>query len=276
MLNYGKDNEIYITNDDDYTHAIILNTGMPKLFIPKENVLGLACEPPHFLGLTQDFINYAEKYIGKYFIGLKGNLPAPFIEHYSYMWHCTPLTYIPVKTQKMSIIFSNKTQAPGHKYRHILINEILKTKLPIDIYGRGCTGYSMNDSRIKGPFTDDKIAYDSYKYHIAIENFETNDYISEKLTNALLYGCIPIYYGAKNCDKYFNNCKNETDSVSEPFDKSAVDIILKLTGNVSEDMQLLKRICEMPDTNDNKCIERMDVNKVKKQISLLHNIKRLF
>ena len=33
MDNYGVDKDIYITNDDDYTHVIILNTAMPE--IPK-------------------------------------------------------------------------------------------------------------------------------------------------------------------------------------------------------------------------------------------------
>jgi hypothetical protein len=31
MFNYGEDKEIYITNGDDYTHVIILNTAMPQL-----------------------------------------------------------------------------------------------------------------------------------------------------------------------------------------------------------------------------------------------------
>ena len=76
ILNYisnsnsnGNNNNIFITTEDDYTHAIILNTAMPLLTIPKEKVIGFAFEPPAFLGLTQEFINYAEKHIGKYFIG---------------------------------------------------------------------------------------------------------------------------------------------------------------------------------------------------------------
>ena len=66
---------IEFTNDDDYTHAIIINTAMPLLNIPKENVIGLAFEPPYFLGVNQRFIDYANKYIGTYYIGEKNNLP---------------------------------------------------------------------------------------------------------------------------------------------------------------------------------------------------------
>ena len=66
---YGKDNKVYFTDDDDYTHAIIINTIMPELTIPKENVIGLAFEPLAFLDLTDKFIDYAVKNIGKYYKG---------------------------------------------------------------------------------------------------------------------------------------------------------------------------------------------------------------
>ena len=35
---YGDNRQVVITDDDDYTHAIILNTIMPDLKIQKENV----------------------------------------------------------------------------------------------------------------------------------------------------------------------------------------------------------------------------------------------
>jgi hypothetical protein len=106
---YGKDKKIYITVDNDYTHVIILNTAMPTIKnIPKQNVIGLAFEPPYFLRLTQKFIDYAQKYINKYFIGDKGNLPLPFTEGFGYMWHIPPLDILPIKNKCMSIMVSQK------------------------------------------------------------------------------------------------------------------------------------------------------------------------
>ena len=32
---YGKDKKIYITDNEDYTHAIIINTMMPELRVSK-------------------------------------------------------------------------------------------------------------------------------------------------------------------------------------------------------------------------------------------------
>lgn len=107
---YGENKKIFLTTEDDYTHAIILNTVMPNLSIPKENVIGLAFEPIEFLGLSEIFIKYAKKHIGKYLIGSKKNLPEPFIEHFTFMWHNNPRKEIILKPSKniMSIVVSEK------------------------------------------------------------------------------------------------------------------------------------------------------------------------
>ena len=64
---YGENKKIYITNGDDFTHIIIINTAMPSIpsHIPKENVIGLSFEPNVYLGLTTRFISYAKEKIGK-------------------------------------------------------------------------------------------------------------------------------------------------------------------------------------------------------------------
>ena len=49
---------------------------MPRIpaHIPKKNVIGLAYEPIFYLGLTEQFIEYAKANIGTYYIGDKGVL----------------------------------------------------------------------------------------------------------------------------------------------------------------------------------------------------------
>ena len=42
-----------------------------------------------------------------------------------------------------------------------------------------------------------------YKYSIALENCKKDNYITEKFTDCILCGTIPIYYGAKNVGDYF-------------------------------------------------------------------------
>lgn len=248
-------NTFTISDNDDYTHVIILNTAMPNIsHIPKKNVIGFAFEPPYYLGLSTTFVEYAQKWIGKYFIGDKYDLPSPFMEHYSFMFHCTPLSYIPLKQNIMSIIISNKQSAPGHKYRHHMVKAILNTKLPIDIYGNGCILYqNMGDSRIKGKF-DHYEPYLSYSFHITIENFQTNRYFSEKIINPLLCSTIPIYLGCNHIEEYFP------------------DITIPLSGNIKDDMVLIHNIF----LNPSKYKKNIDLSSVKKSTNLLLNLGDIF
>ena len=254
MSNYGRDKEIEITDNDDYSHVFILNTAMPKLKdnFPKENVVGLAFEPLIFLGLSHEFINYAERNIGKYFIGDKKMLPSVFTEHFSYMWNCTPCRSIPDKSKKMSIMISEKGNTFGHKYRHMLVSNILKEGLPVDIYGRGCKYYNINDDRLKGEFTELE-PYQDYEFHICIENVESNHYFSEKIINPLLNGTTPLYLGCVNIENYFGK-------------------ILTLSKNEGEDVELIKNILINP--QDYK--KEIDLEKVKDTVYLYRNLDSIF
>jgi len=254
---YGPDKKIYITNDDDYTHAVIMNTAMPilKNDIPKENIIGLAFEPIYFLGITAEFVEYAKKYISRYFIGDKKNLPSPFVEHTAYMWHTVPLKVEPSKNKLISIMISEKGFAPGHKYRYELVNAILQSNLPIDIYGRGCANFQnlQGNPRLKGEFND-KEPYEDYHFHICIENFQCNEYFSEKIINPLLCSSMPIYLGCNNIKNYFD------------------EEVICLTGDLSKDMGLLVDIVKEP----MKYYKKIDVEKIKDKTNFLRNVSKIF
>jgi len=224
---YNK--EYVFTTEEDYTHALILNTVMPKLNIKKENVIGYAQEPLPYLNLSYEFVEYAKENINAYLIGDATGLPKPFIEHHGYMGHLPyPRTIREKKTKFCSIIFSKKYYLYGHKYRHMLVSAILKTNLPIDIYGRGTSLYNtMSDIRIKGEFKEAE-PYEDYRYHIAIENIQHPDYMSEKIINPLLYETNVIYWGAKNINKILK--------------KQPIHI---LKGELEHDMNMIKVIYKM-------------------------------
>jgi hypothetical protein len=44
----------------------------------------------------------------------------------------------------------------------------------------------------------------NYRYHVAIENSTVNHYWTEKLSDAFLAGCHPIYHGCPNITDYFS------------------------------------------------------------------------
>jgi hypothetical protein len=247
--------------------------------IPKEHVIGLAYEPPFFLGLSVEFIEYAQKYIGKYYIGNKYDLPEPFTESNAYVAYHSPLTYLPTKRNTMSIMVSTKNMAPGHKYRHFLVQRILSMNLPIDIYGRGCEYYKhmnanananelkmnmeMNmlsyvpqnkiDSRIKGDFVDIE-PYESYDFHIAIENFKTPHYFSEKIINPLLCSSTPVYWGCENITSYFP------------------DNVIVLSGNIDADIVMIENILRNPSQYKSK----IDVDTIKNKVNLLKHLDTVF
>lgn len=90
--------------------------------------------------------------------------------------------------KKPSLILSHKKDYYGQILRHMVAAENLT-----DNFG----------------FNFKKLAYKlealkNYKYHICIENFSNNSYFSEKLIDCFATGTIPIYWGCKSIDKYFN------------------------------------------------------------------------
>jgi hypothetical protein len=247
--NYKK--KYSFTVNDDYTHAILINTTMPELNIPKNNVVGIAFEPPAFLKINDNYKKYAKEHIGTYLIGSNDNLEGPFKNGFGYQWHSPYKDKLPLKNKKMSIMISDKLNAPGHKYRHMLVHEILKTHLDIDILGRGCKYYNNSDSRLKGQFTENEIV-ENYEYHICIENYVTNDYFSEKIMDPLLSNTVPIYLGCKNIDNYFGG------------------MVIKLTGNIYTDMKIITKLAE------NSVANNIDIEKVEEVINIKNLIETYF
>jgi hypothetical protein len=227
-INNPYSDKIDFTYGDDFTHALLLNETMVDIDLPKENILGLAFEPPQFLHLTNEYMRWVQEKMSHYYLGI--NLNDTFINHYTFMWHhwFRDINHTPNKVNLMSIVFSNKKSAPGHKYRWDLVKRILESNLPIDIWGYGCDELGISDSRIKGPFEYNE-PYKDYKYSICIENHQLDDYITEKFNDCLIDKTIPIYLGARRANHYFN------------------DSFITLTGDIDKDMSLLTDICKKPD-----------------------------
>jgi hypothetical protein len=260
MDNYGPDKHLYITLNQTYTHAILLNcpiVPISNMSVPPERVLGLAFEPIPYLRLSYDFIHFAEKYVGLYYIGhIHPNLTSAFFkEHHGFMWHVSRPQIPPTleekyyksetnKRNKISIIVSHKMKAPGNAYRHKLASFILVNNLPIDIWGNGTASHSArfpNHANIKGAFKD-KEPYESYSLSICIENYRHPHYFSEKISNCLVYNTTPIYLGCIEIDAYFPGQ------------------VIHLTGDIKRDAKILVDISKNPslytreinhDENDN-------------------------
>lgn len=242
-LNYNIKYKFTINND--YTHAIIFNTFMKNLNIPKKNIIGLAQEPNIFLNLNNNFLNYCEKNVNKYYIGniIYNNniLKYPFIEQQSYLF--SQLKFIKYKNKIfnknkiINFVYSNKNnnnKKTLYNYRHILGNEIMKNNLNVDIYGSSTINLKKiykNNNNIKYPFEwkDIDLIYSDYKFSIVIENSINPEYFTEKIIIPLLCGCIPIYIGCSNINKYFGK------------------YVIHLNGNINNDINIIKDILDNPD-----------------------------
>jgi hypothetical protein len=132
----------------------------------------------------------------------------------------------------------------------------LNSNLPIDIYGRICTYLSNNnikDSRVKGEFHEYE-PYENYQFHICIENFRTNAYISEKVINPLMTNTVPIYLGCTKIEEHFG------------------DNVIKMSGNLNQDIMLINDIVIHPE----KYQKNIDLECIKSKTSLIQNIKEIF
>jgi hypothetical protein len=68
----------------------------------------------------------------------------------------------------------------------------------LDLYGRG----DFSGSHYKGEIADKWDGLADYRYSLAIENYSGPNYFSEKITDALLAWCMPIYWGCTNLSDY--------------------------------------------------------------------------
>jgi hypothetical protein len=53
-------------------------------------------------------------------------------------------------------------------------------------------------------FVNNSALYSNYKYCLTMENKASKGYMTEKLLNAFMGGCLPIYYGTRGVLEIFN------------------------------------------------------------------------
>lgn len=110
------------------------------------------------------------------------------------------LTY-PRKNKLISCIVSNK-----HSHRRKYIQDLFKYNPNIDMYGRGHDASHYGDS-YKGELNyNGKCKFQGlvdYAYSIVLENSAQKNYWTEKLADAYLAWCVPIYWGCPNIDDFF-------------------------------------------------------------------------
>lgn len=99
---------------------------------------------------------------------------------------------VPKKTKLCSVITSNKTMTREHRARLAFVERLQREfNGLIDFYGRGINEIDDKDQALA-----------EYRFHIALENSRASHYFTEKLSDPILRGCYPMYFGAPNLADY--------------------------------------------------------------------------
>ena len=116
------------------------------------------------------------------------------------------------KSKLVSMLYSHKSQASGHRLRHQIVRQL---KTHVDLFGSGAGK----------PFDRKEDILKPYMFTIVIENSKSDYYFSEKLLDAMSLGVIPIYWGANKINEFFDINGIITFNTVEELN----DILSKLT-----------------------------------------------
>lgn len=194
-----KDNLHFVT-DDSYEWLVVFNDKKDfDIRVPKEKVIGFIQEPP-----DHDFF---DRNIGSYCgvvytctepeaYGIEGNLlgfPAGMFYHMDgdIEEYLQPIE----KTKTLSMITSG-IRGGFYEHRQNIARIIAGTGIG-DVYGRG-----LRHRGVKGELGNKAFGLLPYKFTVCMENGIWDDYISDKIIDAALCSCIPIYVGARNIKKH--------------------------------------------------------------------------
>ncbi len=116
------------------------------------------------------------------------------------------------KTGFCSFLYSNSFSVCAEPVREEFF-ELLSQYKKVDSGGPFQNNIGRTIPRDKDYYYDNAIQWHSkYKFCIAFENSAKQDYVTEKILNALIANTVPIYWGAPNVGEYFNtkrfiNCR---------------------------------------------------------------------
>jgi hypothetical protein len=110
-------------------------------------------------------------------------------------------TLHPAKKFAASFITSSKDGLPGHIFRQQVFSRLPEVigscSLPIQKH-RSCYPAGHLSEVDRGRF------FTEFQYHIAAENCQFNNWMTEKLFDCFMARTIPIYWGCPNLGEYFN------------------------------------------------------------------------
>ena len=171
--------------------------------VPQERIIYLVREPPLEYELDKTIAKYkkAESTCG-YVSGPDQYASTP--DYMPAIWyHANSFRELeqmgpPPKNSTCCWITSGIDRSANHRQRLAFLKLLRDQGLEFDLYGRRLPGWAKGYGSVKNKWN----VMAPYYYNLAIENYAENEwYVSEKLWDALLAWCLPIYYGGPAADK---------------------------------------------------------------------------
>jgi hypothetical protein len=161
---------------------------------------------------------------------------------------------VPLKTECLSVICSNKIDTPGQELRFNFVKALK------DHFGDRLHWYGNGVMPIENKWQ----ALEPYKYSIAIENIRKDNVFSEKLYDCFLSGAIPIYYGAENIHSFFSpkslvkidindislSIKTIEECINSKFYEKSISYLCESKQKVLFDYNLFYRIANIANSVD--------------------------
>ncbi|GAA6620303.1 glycosyltransferase family 10 domain-containing protein [Scytonema sp. NUACC26] len=171
--------------------------------VPKEKIIFLWREPPlqEVMETNLRCYEWGENYCG-YVCAPDDAAPNP--DYMPAIWYHSnsfrELNEMPPleKIRTCSWITSGISRTANHRQRLEFLRLLQSSQFDFDLYGRDLPEWASSNGQIGNKW----YGMAPYYYNLAIENYVDNDwYVSEKLWDALLAWCLPIYYGGSAADK---------------------------------------------------------------------------
>jgi hypothetical protein len=171
--------------------------------VPASRIVSLLREPPFPEKLAKRKADYqlAKTYCG-YVSGPDDLAPTP--DYMPAIWYVNNSfqelneSPIPEKIRACSWVTSGIDRTANHRQRLAFLQLLQQHQLEVDLYGRNLPQWAVSQGSISNKWH----GLAPYYYNLAIENYTDNQwYVSEKLWDALLSWCLPIYYGGSAADK---------------------------------------------------------------------------
>ena len=215
IKDFYNNQDVEIVDGFDYDVLVCCNSITEEPRVSREKIIGVIMEP----SWSRNWDRNLDKYCGTIFVHDNSLFNfntsiCNIIERPSLMFNefFTTFEYSTKdlvknkfrKSKKISCIISNNRGSNDgilYEKRHDLVQNIVKSGLPVDIYGKG---WNPDGKNIKGHITHKIHALMDYEFSIGVENSSEKNYISEKFFDPLLVGTVPLYYGCPNIEDVYN------------------------------------------------------------------------